>query len=55
MVFKEWFIDIAPGIQLIFNSTSRLDLGYHFQLTGNMARCNTEQFLVRYEYNFLDK
>ena len=48
------YIDAAPGIQFIFNSISRLDIGWRKQLTGNMTRFNTSSWLLRYEYNFLN-
>lgn len=51
---KGAFVDIAPGIQLIFNSISRIDIAYRTQLTGNMSRFNTSSWLLRYEYYFLN-
>lgn len=51
---KGHYTDLAPGIQLIFNSTSRLDVGWRKQLWGNITRFNTSSWLLRYEYNFLD-
>lgn len=50
----ETFVDIAPGIQFIFNSISRVDIAYRTQLTGNMSRFNTSSWLLRYEYYFLN-
>jgi len=47
------FLDMAPAIQLIFNSKSRIDLGYRFQVGGNMRRFNEQQWLLRFEYNWL--
>ena len=49
-----YFVDAAPGVQFIFNSISRLDLGYRIQLAGNMDRFSKNQFLVKFEYNFLN-
>jgi hypothetical protein len=49
-----YFIDAGPGIQFIFNSICRLDIGYRFQLAGNMDRFNKQQLLVRFEYNWLN-
>lgn len=49
-----YFVDAAPGIQFIFNSISRLDLGYRIQVAGNMDRFSKNQFLVKFEYNFLN-
>ena len=49
-----WFLDVGPAIQFIFNSVSRLDIGYRTQIAGNMLRTSKSQLLVRYEYNFLN-
>lgn len=51
---KGHYIDAAPGIQFIFNSISRLDIGWRKQIAGNMTRFNTSSWLLRYEYNFLN-
>ncbi|MFT3946448.1 MAG: hypothetical protein QM763_05680 [Agriterribacter sp.] len=51
---KGSFIDIAPGIQFIFNSISRIDIAYRTQFAGNMNRFNTSSWLLRYEYYFLN-
>lgn len=49
-----YFVDAGPGVQFIFNSISRLDIGYRFQLAGNINRFNNQQLLVRFEYNWLN-
>lgn len=51
---KGSFMDIAPGIQFIFNSISRIDIACRTRLTGSMSRLNTSSWLLRYEYNFLN-
>lgn len=51
---KTYFVDLAPSIQFIFNSISKLNLGYRFQLKGRMDRMATQSFLVSYEYSFLN-
>lgn len=51
---KGYFVDMAPGIQFIFNSIARLDLSFRTQLKGDMRRFNQNSWLVRYEYNFLN-
>ncbi|MCW3463581.1 hypothetical protein [Chitinophaga nivalis] len=48
------YLDIAPAIQLIFNSTTRLDLSYRTQLAGNMPRNMYNSFLVRIEHNIFN-
>lgn len=47
------FLDLAPAVQLIFNSKARIDLSHRFQLSGNMGRFNEKLWLLRFEYNFL--
>lgn len=48
------YLDIAPALQLIFNSTSKLNLGYRGQIKGNMRRFNNRTLLVSYEWQFLN-
>lgn len=48
------YIDFAPSVQLIFNSISKLNIGYRFQLTGNMERMTKQSVLLSYEYSFLN-
>ena len=51
---KENYMDIAPALQLILNSITRLDFIYQKQLYGNMSRINNTTFLFRFEYNLLN-
>jgi len=51
---NKYYIDLAPAIQLIFNSTSKLNIGYRFQLEGNMDRMTDQSWLVSFEYIFLN-
>ncbi len=46
-----YYVDVAPAVQLIINSNSRIDLSYRTQLFGDMTRMMDRSFLVRYEYN----
>jgi len=48
------YLDIAPSIQLIFNSKARLDLGYRKQIYGSMLRTAPNGFMVRLEYNLFN-
>ena len=49
------YLDLAPAIQVILNSTTRIDLGYRFQATGNMAnRYLKNMYLLRAEFNFFN-
>lgn len=46
-----YYVDVAPALQFIFSSTTRLDLSYRFPLAGDMARNIRESVLVRLEHN----
>ncbi|MBB6237655.1 hypothetical protein HDC90_002277 [Pedobacter sp. AK013] len=49
------YLDIAPAIQMILNSTTRIDLGYRFQATGNIDnRYTKNMYLLRAEFNFFN-
>jgi len=48
------YLDIAPAIQFIFNSTTRLDLSYRGQLAGDMPRNTFNSFLIRVEHNIFN-
>jgi len=49
------YLDIAPAIQMILNSKTRIDLGYRFQATGNMDnRYTKNMYLLRAEFNFFN-
>lgn len=51
---KTHAIDLAPSVQFIFNSISKLNIGYRFQLSGNMVRMTGRSLLIGYEYTFLN-
>ncbi|UYQ91642.1 hypothetical protein MKQ68_16255 [Chitinophaga horti] len=48
------YVDIAPAVQFIFNSTTRLDLSYRWELAGNMVRNMPNSFTVRMEHNIFN-
>lgn len=51
----ESYLDLAPALQVILNSRTRIDLGYRFQATGNMAnRYTKDMYLLRAEFNFFN-
>jgi hypothetical protein len=51
---KAYFIDMAPALQLIFNSNTKVNFGYRFQLDGTMQRMsNTGSWLISIERTFL--
>jgi hypothetical protein len=51
---KGSYLDIAPAVQLIFNSRTRIDFGYHKQLTGNLSRIANTSYLIRLEHNLFN-
>ncbi len=50
----KYYIDIAPSVQLIFNSQGRLDIGYREELSTTLLRTAPNGFFVRLEYNFFN-
>ncbi|HEY4291370.1 MAG TPA: hypothetical protein VGN00_29920 [Puia sp.] len=44
------YLDIAPAAQFIFNSQTRVDIGYKFQLYSNMTRTTPNAIMVRIEH-----
>ena len=49
------YLDFAPAVQVILNSRTRIDLGYRFQVTGDIAgRYNKNMYLLRAEFNFFN-
>lgn len=49
-VENENFLDMAPAVQFIFNSQTRLDIGYKFQLYSDMQRVAPNGFMIRFEH-----
>jgi hypothetical protein len=50
---KKYCIDLAPALQLIFNSNFKVNLGYRFQVSGNMSRMANNSWLLSFERTFL--
>lgn len=49
------YLDLAPAVQVIINSRTRIDLGYRFQVAGDMpGRYNKNMYLARAEFNFFN-
>lgn len=51
---KSYFVDLAPAVQFIFNSNAKLNLGYRFQLKGDMRRMAKDSWLISFERTFLN-
>jgi hypothetical protein len=52
--YERYFFDLAPSVQLIFNSTSKLNIGCRFQLKSDIFRLMKNSWMISYEYIFLD-
>jgi hypothetical protein len=48
------YLDVAPGVQLIFNSFLRVDFSYRTPVYNNMVRTSANVYLVRLEYNLFN-
>lgn len=53
-VSRGHYLDIAPAIQFIFNSVTRLDLSYRTELFGDMSRNVFNTFTLRFEHNIFN-
>ena len=51
---KKHCVDLAPAIQFIFNSNAKLNIGYRFQVSGDMSRMSTNSWLLSFERTFLN-
>jgi hypothetical protein len=47
-----YYVDLAPAIQLIFASKTKLNLGYRFQLDSDMKRMMQRSWLFSIEASF---
>lgn len=52
---RRGFLDMAPALQLIFKSQFKLNLGYRFQLAGDMRRMAQQSWMLSTEWLFLRK
>jgi hypothetical protein len=51
---KHYYVDIAPAVQLIFNSTTKVNMGARFQMSGNMVRVGERTYQVSLEHTILN-
>lgn len=51
---KKTYIDLAPSMQLIFNSRIRFDLGYRFPVANELSRTADRGAVIKLEYNFFN-
>ena len=52
--YGQSYLDVAPAVQLIFNSVCRLDFSYRTPLYNDMVRTSKDTYLVRLEYNIFN-
>jgi len=45
-----YYCDLAPSLQFIINSQTRIDLGYRKQLMGNLDRMTHETWMLKVEH-----
>ena len=51
---KAYFFDAAPSVQLIFNSSSKLNFGFRCQLAVEGVRTTDQSFLLSFEHIFFN-
>lgn len=51
---RKYYADLAPAAQLIFNSNTKLNIGYRFQLSGSMLRMMERGWLISLEHTFFN-
>ncbi|MFN2458937.1 MAG: hypothetical protein ABR502_12115, partial [Chitinophagaceae bacterium] len=51
---EKYYVDLAPSLQFIFKSTGKLNIGYRFQLSGDIYRLSNNSFMISYEHLFLN-
>jgi len=49
-----YYIDVAPSVQMIFNSQSRVDIGYRKEINSTLLRTAPNGFFIRLEHNFFN-
>jgi hypothetical protein len=50
---SDYMIDLAPAVQLIFNSATKVNLGARFQVGGNMSRVANQNYFISLEHSLL--
>lgn len=51
---KSGYLDLAPSVQFIIKSQTRVDVGYRFPVNYNLQRTQDRGFLLRIEYNIFN-
>ncbi|MGY4383325.1 hypothetical protein ACVWYN_000344 [Pedobacter sp. UYP24] len=49
------YIDFAPAVQMVLNSKTRIDIGYRFEIAGDLEnRYTRNMYLARVEFNLFN-
>lgn len=51
---SKYCFDAAPAVQIIFNSNTKVNIGYRFQLAGTMQRMSSNSWQISFERTFLN-
>lgn len=51
---RKYYVDVAPTVQFIFRSQSRIDISYRRQVSGNLLRTAPNGFFIRVEHNLFN-
>ena len=49
-----YYIDLAPALQFIIASNAKINLGYRFELKGDISRMAETSWLISFERTFLN-
>ena len=49
-----YYVDLAPAVQVIFASNTKLNIGYRFEISGDMSRMADKSWLISLERTFLN-
>jgi hypothetical protein len=50
----KYYMDVAPSVQFIFNSQSRIDIGYKREIAATLLRTAPNGFFIRLEHNLFN-
>jgi len=50
----KYYMDVAPSVQFIFNSQSRIDIGYRNELSSTLLKTAPNGVFIRLEHNFFN-
>jgi hypothetical protein len=51
---EKFYVDLAPSVQAIFNSTAKLNISHRFELDSDIYRLARNSWMISFEYIFLN-